>query len=208
MNIILKFIEEHPSLVTICIFFLGCIGFLIKRIFFSEKKSNAPYIKAGRDISAGGDIIVGNKTINQSQIETDKNIETFKNLIENTSWRKELINHKQVWICDKDNTFQIEIGDHGDEWQEKWARVYPDANASEYSVYLKINNTTIKELTFISCDGGRIFVPLPELQSEGGQTVYIWRRDSLPYKICRIIGQYYIHKTIEGVAQMSKIRIV
>lgn len=208
MDTILEFIEKHPSFVTICIFFLGGVGFLIKRIFFFEKKSKAPYIKAGRDISAGGDIVVGNKTVNQHQVETDKNIETFKNLIENTSWRKKLINHKQVWICDKDNTFQIEIGDYGGEWQEKWVKVYPDVNASKYPVYLKINNTTIKEFTFISCDGGRIFVPLPELQSEGGQTVYIWRRDSLSYKICRIIGQYYIHKTIEGVAQMSKIRIV
>ena len=209
MNTILKFIEEHPALITICLFFLGGVGFLIKHIFFSTKKSRAPYIKAGRDISAGGDIIVGNKTINQHQIETDKNLETFKNLIENTSWRKELIGHREIWICDKDNTYQIEIGDCGGEFHEKWTEVYPDRqNVSQYPVYLKINDTTIKELTFISCDGGRIFVPLPELQSEGGQTVYLWREDSLPYKVCRIIGQYYIHKTIEGVAQMSKIRIV
>jgi len=208
MNSILKFIEEHPALITICLFFLGGVGFLIKRTFFSKKKANAPYIKAGRDISAGGDIIVGNKNISQSSPTTDKNIEAFEKLIENSSWRKELINHKTVYICDKNNTFQIEIGDYGGEWQEKWAKVYPDANASEYSVYLKISNTTIKEFTFISCDGGRIFVPLPELQSEGGQTAYIWRRDSLPYKVCQIVGDYYIHETIEGVARMSKISII
>ena len=208
MNTILRIIEEHPTLITVCLFFLGPVGFFIKRRFFSEKKSSAPYIKAGRDISAGGDIIVGNKTINQFSPTADKNIETFKKLIENTSWRKELIEHKEVWICDKDNTYQIEIGDCAGDWQEKWAKVYPDANASEYPVYLKINNTTIKKLTFISCDGGRIFVPSPELQSEQGQVVYIWREDSLPYKVCRIIGKYYIHKTIEGVARMSKIKIV
>ncbi|MBU4312417.1 MAG: hypothetical protein KJ706_06845 [Candidatus Omnitrophica bacterium] len=208
MNTILKFIEEHPALITICLFFLGGAGFLIKRIFFSKKEPNAPHIKAGRDISTRGDIIVGNKNISQSSPTTDKNIEAFEKLIENSSWRKELINHKTVYICDKNNTFQIEIGDYGGEWQEKWAKVYPDANASKYSVYLKINNTTIKQLTFISCDGERIFVPLPELQSEGGQTVYIWERDSLPYKICQIVGDYYIHKTIEGVARMSKISII
>lgn len=129
-------------------------------------------------------------------------------MIENASWRKELIDHKEIWICDKDNTYQIERGDCGGEWQEKWAKVYPDANASEYSVYLKINNTIIKKLTFISCDGGRIFVPLPELQSDGQQAVYIWKSDSLPYRVCQIIGKYYIHKTIEGVAQMSKIKII
>lgn len=208
MNTILEFIEEHPALITICLFFLGGVGFLIKRIFFSKKKPNAPYIKAGRDISAGGDIIVGNKNINQSSTTTDKNTEAFEKLIENSSWRKELINHKTVYICDKNNTFQIEIGDYGSEWQEKWAKVYPDTNASEYSVYLKINNATIKELTFISCDGGRIFVPLPELRSKGSQTVYIWRKDSLSYKICKVVGRYYIHENIEGVARMSKISII
>ena len=50
MNTILKFIEEHPAIITICLFFLGGVSFLIKRIFFSKKKPNAPYIKAGRDI--------------------------------------------------------------------------------------------------------------------------------------------------------------
>ncbi len=209
MNAILKFIEEHPALITICLFFLGGVGFLIKRIFFSEKKSSAPYIKAGRDISAGGDIIVGNKTINQSSPTADKNIEAFKRLIENTSWRKELIDHKEVWICDKDNTYQIEIGDCAGEFHEKWTQVYPDSqNVARYPVYLKINNTIVKELTFVSCDGGRIFVPLPELQSEGSQTVYIWKKDSLPYRVCQIIGHYYIYKTIEGVARISKISII
>ncbi len=208
MGAVLKFIEAHPALVTIAVFLFGGIGFLIKHFLFLEKKASAPYIKAGGDISAGGDIVVGNKTINQSLSREDKNIEAFEKLLENTSWHKELIDHKEVWICDKDNTYQIEIGDRAGEWQEKWAKVYPDANASEYPVYLKINNTIIKEITFISCDGGRIFVPLPELQSEGGQTANLWRRDSLSYKVCQIIGQYYIHKTIDGVAQMSKIRIV
>ena len=134
------------------------------------------------------------------------NIEAF---IENTSWCKELIDHKEVWICNKDNTYQIEIGEPSGEFREKWTQVYPDRqNVSKYPVYLKINNTIIKELTFVSCDGGRIFVPLPELQSEQDQIVYIWRKNSLPYKVCQIIGKYYLHETIEGVAQMSRIRIL
>lgn len=209
MNAILKFIEEHPTLIAICLPLLAGIGFLIKRKFFPEKESRAPFIKSGRDILAGGDIIVGNKTINQSQVETDKNIETFKNLVENASWRKELIKHKEVWICDKDNTFQIEVGEPDGEFREKWTQVYPDTqNVSGYPVYLRINNTTIKELAFVSCGGGRIFVPLPELQSEGNQTVYIWKINSLQYKVCQIIGQYYIYQNIEGIARMSKIRII
>lgn len=211
MKDILKFIEEHPTLIAVCLFFLGGAGYLIKRVLFSDKKPSTPYIKAGRDISAGGDVIVGNKTINQSLTIANKNIEAFRKLIENTSWRKELIDHKEVWICDKDNTFQIEIGGgHHGEFREKWTQVYPDkANVSRYPVYLKINNTVVKEFTFISCDGGRIFVPLPELKSENNDNViYVWHRDALPFKVASIIGRYYIHKNIEGVAQMSKIRII
>lgn len=208
MGYVLKFIEAHPAFVTIVIFLLGGIGFLIRHFFFSEKKVSAPYIKSGGDISAGGDIVVGNKTVNQPLSAPAKNIEAFEKLLEHSSWRKELIDHKEVWFCDKDNTYQIEIGDRAGEWQEKWAKVYPDANSSKYPVYLKINNVMIKELAFISCDGGRIFVPLPELRSAGDGVTYVWKRNSLPYKVCQIIGQYYIHHNIEGVAQMSKISII
>lgn len=208
MEVVLKFIEAHPALVTIIVFLLGGVGFLIKHFFFSEKKARAPYIKAGGDISAGGDIVVGSKTVNQPSSAPDKNIEAFEKLLENSSWRKELIDHKEVWFCDKDNTYHIEIGDRIGEWQEKWAKVYPDVNSSQYPVYLKISNVTIKELTFISCDGGRIFVPLPELRSDSDQAGYIWKRDSLPHKVCQIIGRYYIHQNIEGIARMSKISII
>ena len=209
MASVLRFIETHPALIAIIVCFLGGIGFLIKHFFFSEEKTRVPYIKTGGDISAGGDIVIGNKTVNQSLSVLDKNIEAFEKLLENSSWRKELIDHKEVWICDKDNTYQIEIGDCAGEFHEKWTQVYPDSqNVSRYPVYLKINNAIIKEITFISCDGGRIFVPLPELQSESGQTVYLWKRDSLQYKVCQIVGHYYIYKNIEGIAQMSKISII
>ena len=141
--------------------------------------------------------------------KTQNNLQQFQQLAEKAKWRKELIDSKEVWLCEEDNTYQIEIGESSGEFHEKWTQVYPDhQNVSGHHVYLKINNTIIREITFVSCDGGRIFVPSPEIQSEQNQVVYIWRKDSLPYKLCRIIGKYYIHKTIEGVARMSKISII
>ena len=209
MSLIFKSIENNPALVTIGLFLLGGIGFLIKHFFFSEKKARSPYIKAGGDISAGGDIVVGDKVEIKTSQSSSKNLTTFEDLISNARWRKEIITQREIYICEKDNTFQIEIGECGGEFHEKWTQVYPDkGNVSRYPVYMKIGNTTIKEFTFISCDGGRIFVPIPELQSEGDQTVCIWRKDSLPYKICQIVGHYYIYKTIEGIAQVSKIKII
>ena len=136
------------------------------------------------------------------------NLKHFEDLVEKAQWKKEFIDHKEIWVCEKDNTFQIEIGECGGDFQESWVEVYPDRNGQRYPVYLKINNTTIKELAFIACDGGRIFVPMPERRLENEHIVFSWRLNSLPLKVCKIIGHYYIHKNIEGIAQMSNIGLV
>ena len=67
MNEFLSLLEQHPVSVTIVIFLLGGLGFLIKHFFF-KREDSAPYIKAGGKISVGGDIIVGNKTVKHTEI--------------------------------------------------------------------------------------------------------------------------------------------
>src|SRR3989338_4508566 len=57
-------------------------------------------------------------------------LQYFEEIVEKFSWNKEFINHKIIWICEENDTHQIEIGYCAGEWQEKWAKVYPDANAS------------------------------------------------------------------------------
>ena len=201
------YIEAHPVLITIYLFFLGAIGFLIKHFFFSNKKSGATYIKAGRDISAGGDIVVGDKIINSSK-NGSKDLREFERLITSSKWRKELINHKDIWVNEDDNTFQIEMGECGEEFREPWNEMYPDPVGHRYPVYLTINNSRTKELLFVSCDGGRILVPIPERHFEEDKHSFRWMRDSLSFKVCKIIGHYYIYKNIEGIAKVSKIEIV
>lgn len=140
--------------------------------------------------------------------EQSNNLQRFEKMMEKSRWRREFINHKEVWINDDDNTLQIERGDYCGEFREPWLEIYPDPVGARYPVYLKINNTPIKELTFIACDGGRIFVPLPERDFENDHAKYKWRRDSLPFKVCKIIGEYYIYNNIEGIARVSKINII
>ena len=135
------------------------------------------------------------------------NLLRFEELLAKAKWWRETIGHKEIWINEEDNTFQIEHGDYEGEFRESWLEMYPDPVGAKYPVYLKINNAIIKELTFILCDGGRIFVPMPERNFEGKKVIYTWERNSLLFKVCNIIGQYYIYNTIEGIAQVSKIDI-
>jgi len=139
-----------------------------------------------------------------------KEVDTLKHfevLLEKSKWKKEFIGHNEVWISQENNTFQIHHGDFGGSFTEPWITIYPDQNASRYPVYLKIGDTTIKEITFISLDGGRIFVPMTERDSINNKPVFYWDMASLPVKVCKIIGSYYIYKDLYGVARMSKVEI-
>jgi hypothetical protein len=148
-------------------------------------------------------------------LKKKSDVSSFEKLAENERWNKESIGQKVIWICNEDNTFQIEIGENERPFTEPWTQVYPDRVGSWlHPVYLKVNGVTIKEISFIACDGGRIFVPLPEYQYEEDQhgdiitTSYVWNRQSLRFKIAKIIGEYGAYKTIEGIAKKSKITII
>jgi hypothetical protein len=133
----------------------------------------------------------------------------FERYLDTSSWTKESINHTEVWVCNADSTFLIEQGERSREFKERWTTVYPDQNSSAYPVYLKIAGTVIKKLMFISMDGRRIFVPMAEVRPAPNNTVeYFWNINSLEVKVCRVIGDYYIYKDLEGVAKVSKVTLV
>jgi hypothetical protein len=132
----------------------------------------------------------------------------FELLLEKSVWKKEYIEHKEIWVSETDNTFQIESGEPAGEFHEPWTKMYPDQNTTKYPVYLKINNTTIKELSFLSLDGGRIFVPMTKQIFDNDKVTYQWNINSLEMKVCNIIGEYYIYKDIYGVARISKVEII
>lgn len=133
----------------------------------------------------------------------------FEDLLQSSDWTKSFVGHSEIWMAIADNTFQIEKGDLYREFRERWTTVYPDRNSAAYPVYLKINSTTIKELTFISMDGGRIFVPMAEVRRTSEDEIeHFWNLNSLEVKVCRIIGNYYLYENLEGIAGMSKVTLV
>jgi hypothetical protein len=48
---------------------------------------------------------------------------------------------------------------------------------------------------------------LPKIESKDNEDIYYWERNSLDFKIGKIIGNFYIHNNIEGVAKIVKIEI-
>ena len=133
----------------------------------------------------------------------------FEKMLGDSTWTSDSINETEVWIADSDNTFQISRGKRTDDFRERWTDMHPDKYSSSYPVYLKINNTVIKELPFVAVDGGRIFVPMPEIRPISEDNVeYFWNISSLGVKVCRIIGKYYIYSDLAGVARRSHITLV
>lgn len=139
----------------------------------------------------------------------DFSLAKFEYLIENSQWSKEDIDDKEVWVCAENALFQIVPEDDSEEFSEPWTQVYPDTNGSgRYTVSLKIIGVTIKQITFVYCDGGRISVPLPDLKIVEGNRAFSWRQGSLDYKLGQLVGSFYIYDSIEGVAAMSQIELV
>lgn len=144
-----------------------------------------------------------------SKLKPQNTLQDFEQLLESGSWHKTTINDSGVWVCDSNNMFQIECGERTRDFTERWTTVYPDCNSSAYPVYLKIGGVIVKEMVFISMDGGRIFVPMAEVRPIHGSNVeYFWNTNSLEVKVCRVIGSYYIHNNLEGVAKMSHVALV
>jgi len=142
------------------------------------------------------------------EIKETNTLKYFEHLLEHSKWEKEFIGNDEFWISDENKTFQLQRGEEGREFHEDWTKGYPDSSTTRCPVYLKINNTVIKELTFILLDGGRIFVPMPDRKLENDKPIFFWNMDSLEIKVCNVIGTYYIYENIYGVAKRSKVEII
>lgn len=141
-------------------------------------------------------------------VGADKNLNTFLLKIENSHWSHQQIKSSELYTCLDDSSYQIEIGEKSQPFNEPWSDVYPDKNNSWLiPVYLKINGQCIKEIDFVLCDGGKIFVPLPVIADEKISEFY-WNRNTLEFKLSKIIGVFYKYDGIEGVAKKSGIQII
>jgi hypothetical protein len=175
------------------------------------------------DLRDNGNKLIESKSLIPKEKPYKTQLEIFEDYIENEEWYEEDIDHKHIWICKKDNLYQIHEGDDYDDFSEPWTQVYPDSLGSgKNKVLLYYNNNLIKNFTFIYCDGGRINVVLPRREInhnnnlwegkdlQGGtykNVTFYWEKNSLGYKLTQLIGSFYIYDSIEGVARISKIEI-
>lgn len=170
------------------------------------------------------DSVVFVRQANPKEPKKEKSkLELFEQYIEKEVWYNEDIDHEKRWICKKDELYQIHEKQDYEDFSEPWTQVYPDALWSwKHSVHLVYNNNIIKTFTFIYCDGWRISVALPKMESDEKNNIwegkdklgwgyknisFYWIKDSFDYKLTKLIWSFYIYDWIEWIAKSSKIKI-
>jgi hypothetical protein len=132
----------------------------------------------------------------------------FEQMLERGTWQVDRIGDRPTWICDQRATFKIVQNDDYQDFSEQWTTRVPDRTASMLTVQLKINDSAVSEMLFVTLDGGRYLVPLPRKRVIGGRVVYYWESDTLPFKVGRIVGRYYRCANLEEVAEFLDVEIV
>lgn len=124
----------------------------------------------------------------------ERSMKRFEQHIEDVhDWTFEVIGEERIWVYVEDALFQIVIGEgESVNYVEPWTEGFPDSQHNRgYPVYLRLAGINVKEVRFVSLDGGRYFVPMPELKLVNEEAHFFYRRDSLRFKLSRIIGNYY-----------------
>jgi hypothetical protein len=142
------------------------------------------------------------------QLERQDTLIHFEGLVANGTWHKENINHQEVWVCQQKASFKIVPVRTNKPFEEPWTEDFPDPYTAWCDVELRINDSIVKVLTFVSVDGGRLLVPITKIIIVNEKPLYFWDKDSLEYKVSVLIGEFYIYKTIEGVAERMRVEIL
>lgn len=135
-------------------------------------------------------------------------LEYFQAMLVQGKWRKEYLDERETWICEENANLRMVLQEASEPFVESWTRSFPDGRGMRCEVELKTNGSTIKSLTFIHLDGHRILVPMPRIIPGKQDPIYFWEKDSLEYKVVQVIGDYYIHESIEGVANIAGVSVV
>lgn len=140
----------------------------------------------------------------------ERTFQRFAELLDHAKWLKGFIDKQEVWTCEDDVLYQIAIGMDGDEFDEEWTRGFPDPTCSRLPVYLKVDGAVVRELTFVSLDGGRYFVPLPEIRTVSPEErSFYWDTTSLEFRVGRLVGHLHLQdETLETFANKRGIEII
>jgi len=135
-------------------------------------------------------------------------IEEFEKLLVQTEWEKNFEGLEPVFVCKSKPTFQFDMPGERDDFYEDWMKAFPDKKGKAFDLNLKIQGTTVKTLRFISGDGGRYTLPLPEVYIIEGKQAFVWRKNSLGYKVASVIGNFYRKSTLEEVGKFAGIEVI
>ncbi len=172
--------------------FGGLVSWLISHIF---------YVKASKSQELEFKKLI-------VDMQASNTLEYFVSQLKDSDWESRHINNDEIWVSTTNNSLQIVTSKDYVEFSEPWTDKFPNPKCYSYKVYLKIANTVVKELQFISVDGGRIFVPIPKIEiNDSNDRVFFWDSNSLEIALCKIIGHFYIHRSIHGVASIAGIEI-
>jgi hypothetical protein len=149
------------------------------------------------------------KLTHQTQkLSSATNFVSFERMIRASKWNCESIDHEEVWVCESNSLFQFVRSKHREEFHEKWTSVFPDQNGSRFHINLMISGIVVRSLPFVSGDGSRYTLPLPDLALVGDEQVFTWYKDELDVLISEIIGNYYRYNSIAEVAKFTKVELV
>jgi hypothetical protein len=186
-------------MMEVVLFLLGLLAGWLTAHFY--------YRKSTRDLKGE---LTNLKDALQEALRPKTSLADFEAMLYSSEWRSETIAFANVWICEGDNSFQVVQGESelDEGFAEAWTENFPDQQHSgRCPVYLKISGATVKEITFVSLDGGRVLVPMPQVRLENGKQIFYWREPSLKFKLGELIGRFYIHNNMYGVASFCHIAI-
>lgn len=111
---------------------------------------------------------------------------------------KRLLDDVEHWVSiDEDNQiyhkifpeFTIRQGEIiKEDFQESWTYKFPNPNAHSFEVELRYFETLIHKETFVTCDGGRYQIPLPESDPSNSDNKYFIKKIILLIKLLKFFG--------------------
>lgn len=106
-------------------------------------------------------------------------------------WRK--MKGDEYLYCEQFPEFTVVDGEtYAESFSEPWTRHFPDPTAHSFEVQLRYHSTLLETVTFVSCDGGRYRVPMPQPHTgTDGQLRYTISMSSVGWKLALIYRQYY-----------------
>jgi len=158
------------------------------------------YIKSNNELESS----LKKMTRNLSSLDT---LEEFECLLSQSEWDKNHEGSEPVFVCKAKPTFQFDMRGEREDFYEDWMKVLPDKNGKAFDLNLKINGTIIKTMRFVSADGGRYTVPLPEVYLSNKKQAFAWRKNTLAYKVASVIDNFYRCNSLDEVGKFVGIDV-